>query len=80
METKKLITNLRKGLKPSPQSLHKVINYVYSENFVPAPQHEVYGIAHGREGFGVGRDMCFALLEAKGVLFTDPSGRVQRAI
>jgi hypothetical protein len=80
MQTKRLLTNIRKGLKPNPLSLHKVIHYVYSEDYKPASQGEVYGAAHGRKGFGIGRDMCFAFLEAKGILFTDESELVQRAI
>ncbi len=80
MDTNHLLKNIRKGLQPNQKSLHKVIHYVYSENFNPASQHEVYGIAHGKKGFGVGRDMCFAFLEAKGILFTDQASLVQRAV
>ena len=80
MDTNQLLKNIRKGLKPNPKSLQKVIHYVYSDNYAPASQHEVYGKAHGQQGFGVGRDMCFAFLEAKGILVTDPAGLVQRAI
>ena len=80
MQTKQLLNNIRKGLKPNPSSLHKVIHYVYSEDYRPASQSEVYGTAHGQKGFGIGRDMCFAFLEVKGILFTDESGLVQRAI
>ena len=80
MNTRELIDGMQKQVKPSVENLHKVIRCVYSEDYKPGTQQEVYGRAHGKPDYGYGRDACFAFLEIRGILVTDEQKLVQRAI